>query len=279
MEISITFWFPDITNWWRHPAQTHSKYVDLTDTARDILFIIPHGGRVEASFSLGWDVIGWRQSKTVGETVCEKVVVRKFARGNNVIFSGADPQMATPETEHVLEIKKEAEENKFHRMAKIHDFWKCGRAAKTYVLPRRNLTLKTSRGRLWDTFRTCTRLSTHPGHSLNILVRLHLNCPKDPLLPPPLSASDLPGGQNRISNLHRIRIIHLHAVETDEHRAPGSISDSWDLPNWNGDLDTQKDSEDDRAAYVQSHIEQDNRIQDLECPEQWVVIAAQNVPR
>jgi hypothetical protein len=41
--------------------------------------LIPHGVGVEASVSLGQDVIGWRQSKTTGETLRENVVVGQFA--------------------------------------------------------------------------------------------------------------------------------------------------------------------------------------------------------
>jgi len=72
MEISSTFWIPDITNWWRQQEETYSKYADLSNVVSDIFSIIPHGVGVEASFSLGRDVIGWRQSKTTGETLREK---------------------------------------------------------------------------------------------------------------------------------------------------------------------------------------------------------------
>jgi len=76
MEINSTFWLPDITNWWRQQEETHSEYADLSNVPCDIFSIIPHGVGVEASFSLGRDVVGWRQSKTTGETLGEKVVVR-----------------------------------------------------------------------------------------------------------------------------------------------------------------------------------------------------------
>jgi len=79
MGISSTFWIPDITDWWRQREETHSKYADPSNVERDILSLIPHGVGVEASFSLGRDVIGWRQTKTTGETIREKVVVRQFA--------------------------------------------------------------------------------------------------------------------------------------------------------------------------------------------------------
>jgi len=89
--------------------------------ARDIFSIIPHGVGVEASFSLGRDVIGWRLSKTTGETLRENVVVRQFARANNGILAGTDPELDTMNTENDSEMKKEAEEQKLHRMAKVHD--------------------------------------------------------------------------------------------------------------------------------------------------------------
>jgi hypothetical protein len=36
MDISSTFWVPDITDWWRHQVETHSKYTNLTNVVRDI---------------------------------------------------------------------------------------------------------------------------------------------------------------------------------------------------------------------------------------------------
>jgi hypothetical protein len=53
MEISSSFWIPDITEWWRQQEEMYSKYADLSNVARDIFSIIPHGVGVEASFSLG----------------------------------------------------------------------------------------------------------------------------------------------------------------------------------------------------------------------------------
>jgi len=55
----------------------------------------------------------------------------------------------------------------------------CRRAAKSYMLPRRNLGLKTSRWLPWDTSVTPKRLSEHCGHSFNMMVWLHLNCRED----------------------------------------------------------------------------------------------------
>jgi hypothetical protein len=79
MEISSTFWLPDITDWWQQQEEMHSKYADLPNLSRDIFSIIRHGVGVEVSCSLGQDWTGWRQSKTTGETLHENVVVRQFA--------------------------------------------------------------------------------------------------------------------------------------------------------------------------------------------------------
>jgi len=122
MEISSTFRIADITDWWRQQEEMHSKYANLSNVARNIFTIIPHGVRVEASFSLSRDVIGWRQVKTTHETLGKKVIVRQFARANNGILAGTDPESDTINTENELEMKKEVEERKLHRMVKVHNF-------------------------------------------------------------------------------------------------------------------------------------------------------------
>jgi hypothetical protein len=122
MEIGSTFWIPDITDWWRQQEETHSKYADLSNVACDIFSIMPHGVRVEASFSLRQDVLGWRQSTMTGETLREKVFVRQFAQANNWILAGTDPELDTTNTEDDFEMIKGAYERKLHRMAKVHDF-------------------------------------------------------------------------------------------------------------------------------------------------------------
>jgi len=97
-------------------------------------------------------------------------------------------------------------------------------------------------------------------------------------LPPPLSAKYVPGGRTQILNVRRIRRINRHPVKTDEDSAPESISDTEDWFDWNGDLDNPNDSEDDCRADIESEIEQDNSIEDPECPEQRDLTATPNVP-
>jgi len=123
MDISSTFGLPDISDWWQQQEETHSKYAELSNLARHIFSIIPHGVGVEASFSLGQDLIGWRQSTTTtGKTLHEEVVVRQFAQANNGILAGADPALDTRNTQNDSEMKKVVEERKLHSMAKVYDF-------------------------------------------------------------------------------------------------------------------------------------------------------------
>jgi hypothetical protein len=82
--------------------------------ARDIFPTIPLSVRVEASFSYGPDVIGWRQSKTTGKTLLKKVVVRQFARANNGLLAGDDPVLDPSSTGNDMEMKREAQEKKLH---------------------------------------------------------------------------------------------------------------------------------------------------------------------
>jgi hypothetical protein len=67
-------------------------------------------------------LIGWRHSDTTGETLREMVVVRLFASDNNRILAGDCALLDLAETDNHLELKKQVEENKFHRMAMVHNF-------------------------------------------------------------------------------------------------------------------------------------------------------------
>jgi len=96
--------------------------------------------------------------------------------------------------------------------------------------------------------------------------------------PPPLSAKNLPGGWTQILIGRRIRRIDHHPVESDEDSALERISHTEDWLHWNGDWDEPNDSEDDCVVDIESNIEQDNGIENPECPEQRDVTASPNVP-
>jgi hypothetical protein len=278
MEISSTFWMPDITDWWRQQGETHSKYANLSNVARDIFSIIRHGVGVEASFSLGRDFIAWRQSKTIGETLREKVFDRQFARANNGILAGTDPELDTQHTENDTEMKQEAEERKLHTMAKVHDILEMWQGSQNLRATQKKSRVQnkqmTAAEYISDTeeiVKASRSLFQHDGAAA---FKLSERSP----LPPALSAKNLPGGRTQILNVRCILRINRHPVESDNVSAPERISDTDVWLNWNGDLDNHNDSEDDCAADNESDIGPNNGIEDLECPEQQDVSAAPNVP-
>jgi len=256
----------------------HSKYADLSNVAHDILSIIPHGVRMEASFSLGRDVIGWRQSNTTGETLREKVIVRQFTRANRGILAGTDPELDSPHTENDSEMKKEAEERNLHRMAKVHNYLEMWQGSQnlhaTQKESRAQNTQITPVGYISDTeeiVKASWSLFQHDG------VAAFKWSERSPL-PPALSPKDLPVGRTQIVNVRLIRRINRHPVESGDDSAPESISDTDDWLNWNGDLDNPNDCEDDSAADDEPDIGPNNGIEDAECPEQQDVSAVPNVP-
>jgi len=137
-------------------------YDDLSNIAPDIFPILPYCVTVEASFSLGRDVIGWRQSKTTGGTLQETFVLREFAWANTGILGGDYTALDITETEHKFKLKTEVESRDCTEWPRSTTFWRCGRAAKTYVLQRRNRAHKTKKSLQYDTFRKWKRLSKHP---------------------------------------------------------------------------------------------------------------------
>jgi len=267
MEISGTYWLPDITDWWQQMEETHSKYADLSGVARDIIPIIPHGVRVAASISLGRDVIAWRQSTTTGMTLREKVIVGEFARANHGILAGPDPELDTVTTENDLEMKKEAEERKFDSLAKVPNFWEMWQGNQnlhsTQIESHVQNKQMTAVGYILDTEEIVNASWSLCQHDGAAAFKLSERAP----LPPPLSAEDLPGGRTQILNVRRSRWINRHPVESDQDSAPESIFATEEWLNWNGDWDNPNDSEDNCGADVEADIEQDHCIEDPGSPE------------
>jgi len=97
-------------------------------------------------------------------------------------------------------------------------------------------------------------------------------------LPPALSAKNLPGGRTQILNVCWMRRINRHPAESDKDCAPESLLETDDCLNWNGDLDNPNDSNKDCIADDESDIEDNNGIEDSECPEQQDVSTAPIMP-
>jgi len=90
-EITSPFWLSDNTNWWYQQEETLSKYADLSIVERGIMPIKPHCVGVGASFSFGRDMVGWRQSKTIGEALRETRVVKLYSRAYNWTLAVDNP--------------------------------------------------------------------------------------------------------------------------------------------------------------------------------------------
>jgi hypothetical protein len=114
MEISSTFWVPDITNCWCQQEDMYSKSTNISDAAHKIFSILPHGVRVEASFLIARDVICWRQSKSSGEMLGEEVVLKQFSIAYNRILVHDYTALDSIETELKLALKRDAETRKLH---------------------------------------------------------------------------------------------------------------------------------------------------------------------
>ena len=218
MEISSTFWLPDITDWWRQQEETQSKYADLSNVARDIFSMIPHGVAVEVSFSLGRHVIVWRQSKTTGDSFRKHVVVRQYARAISGLLAGDDPRLDQTSTDNDMELKREAEEKKLHRMAMVHDFLEMWKGSQTLTATEKESRAQnkqmTAVGYISDTEESVTaswsNFHYHGAAAFELLE-------KSPV-PPVLSAKDLPGEPTEVLNVRQIKRIDHHPAESDEDR-------------------------------------------------------------
>jgi hypothetical protein len=125
-------------------------------------------------------------------------------------------------------MKKEVEETKLHRIAKVHNFleiWQ--RSQNLHAIQKKsraqNKQMTTVRY-ISDTeemVKASWSLFQHDGAAA---FKLSERLP----LPPALSAKNLPGGRTQIINVGRMRRINSDAVENDEDKAPESILDTDD---------------------------------------------------
>jgi len=180
---------------------------------------------------------------------------------------GDYPLSDTTNTANDLEIKKEVEEMKLHRMAKVHnslEMWQGSQnLCATQKESRAQKTLMTAVGYISDMeeiFKASWSLFRHDGAAAYNLSEISP-------LPPALFAKDLPGGRTQILNVHQFQRFNRHPVESDEDSAPESISDTKNLLNWNGDFQNPNHSKDECAADNESDIEHNNGVEDPERPE------------
>ena len=193
-------------------------------------------------------------------------------------MAGTNPELDTTNTENDSEMKKEAEERTLHRMANVDDFFEMWQGSQNLCATQKESRTQnvqmTTVGYISDTEEIVEASLSLFQHDGAAAFKLSETSP----LPPALSAKDIPGGRTQILNVRRIRRINHHPVESDTDSAPGSIPDTDDWLNWNGDLDNPNDSKLDCAADNESVIEPNTGNQDQESPEQQDVSAAPNVP-
>ena len=118
-ELTAAFWKPDVAAYWQEHEDSCTEYAPLARMARDVFSVIPHGIGVEASFSLGCDVLGWRQCRTSGDMLQKKVIVRQFSRSNPGILAGAD--IGLPNNATAAQNEQKEEDKKLLKLAGISD--------------------------------------------------------------------------------------------------------------------------------------------------------------
>jgi len=138
---------------------------------------------------------------TTDDTLLEEVVVRLSARANTGILAGADPELDTMNTENVTEMKKEAEDMKLHRMAKVYDFWEMWQGSHNLCATQeesgtrnKQMTAVGHISHMEEIVNASWSLFHHAGAAA---FKLSTRSP----LPPPLSARDLLGGRTQILNV------------------------------------------------------------------------------
>jgi hypothetical protein len=278
MEVSSTFWLPDITDWWWQQEEMHSMYADLCNVAHDMCCIITRGVGLETRFSLGRDVIRWRQSKTTGETLHTKVVVRLFALSNNGLLAGDDPDLDRTSTENDMEMKKAAEQNKLHRIVKVNNLLEIRQGRHDLRATQKESHTQnkqiTAVGYIRDMEEIITASWSLWQHAGAAAFKL---CQKSPLRPA-LSVKDLCRGRTEIFNVCQINRIDHHSPKSDEDSSSESISDPENWLNWDGDFDNPNVSEDNWEADNESDMRLDNGSKNSETPEQRNVSVLTSVP-
>jgi len=169
-------------------------------------------------------------------------------------LAGYDPALDRSESDNDLELKREAEEKKLHRMAKVHNFvemWQGSQNVRTTQKESRAQNKQlTAVGYISDTeesVRASSSIFQHDGAAAFTLLE------RSPL-PPALSAKQLAGGRTQVLNVHRIRRVNPPPAQSDDDSAPESVSDIETWLNWNGDLDNPNESEDDCDADNESDV-------------------------
>jgi len=194
------------------------------------------------------------------------------------LLAGDNPGLDMTKTNNNLEIKREADQTKLHRMAKVPDYLEMWQGSQNLRATQKqshahNKQMMAIRY-VSDTEEIVKVSWSNYPHARAAAFTLSVWSP----VPPALSAKDLTGGQTQRLNARGIKWIDCHTAESDEDSAHENISDTENYLGWNVDLDNPIDSEDEREADNESDIQSHSCIEDSETPERWNVRAALNIP-
>jgi hypothetical protein len=85
------------------------------------------------------------------------------------------------EAEHDIELKREADEKKLHRMANVHDFLEMSQSSQNLRAIQRESRAQNNQMTAVGYISNTEGLLMHPGHTVTMMVQLHLNCREDHL--------------------------------------------------------------------------------------------------
>jgi len=143
--------------------------------------------------------------------------------------------MTKPEND--LEIKREGEERKLHRSAKVHNILEMWQGSTNLCATQKECYAKykqlTAIEYISDTDVILNASWSNFEYDGVTACKLSERSP----LPPVLSVKDLPWGQTEVLNPHPIKRIDPNSAESDQYSAPETISDSEYWLDWNADLD------------------------------------------
>jgi len=183
--------------------------------------------------------------------------------------------MTNPDND--LEMKREEEQKTLHRMAKVHDMlemWQGSRNLRaTQIESRAQTQQMTAVGLIANTEEFGNASWSNFEQDGMAAFKLSERSPG----PPALSANDLPGGWTKVMDVCQIKQINCHPAERAEDSSPKPISDTENLLDWNWDLYTPIESNDDREVDDESEIELDIGVRDSETEDQRDVTTAPNV--
>ena len=208
-----------------------------------------------------------------------KVIVRLCARGNNGILGSNYPALDTNDTENDLELKKEVEERKLHRMAMVHRFLEMWQGSQNLrgrqKASRTEQKQMTDVGDISDTeeiIKASWLIIHQDGAAAFKLAEWSA-------LRPALAAKYLPGGRTQVLNVCRIETIDCRPAKSDEESEPEYISDTQYCLDGNSESENSNMRDVDWEADDESNFELLNGIVASSIAEHCDVYAAPNVSR